>query len=551
MTDFLNRRWPALLTVMLITYGLVLAIFSREGFPASMDYGHGMPYLSDRPVGEDGFYMLTVAWNIAEKGRIVYNLDKPTTGIQPLATFLYAAVARVVQLSAEDRWLFVRAVIVVNVLLMTVFARQIGRIARALTKRREEQELAYALGVVTTLSSMWVFREFTYGLETGLYLVLLASFVLLTLQNDRPLNPIALGLLAGVTGLARLDFGLIFGLQLLWLLRERRLRLREAIVAGVIALLITVPWLLWVHVQTGIWVPSSAGAQLGQISTSDASLRLNGMGRALLWNITPWISSSDNDLRFVRWSAVALAAFLALTLPAVYAHRKGRITLTDWWYGRQFAAWTITVAALVPVYLIGSWAWHFYGRYTSPLLVVTVPAVAILATIAGRRLKWLPVAMLALSPVMFVMLASVQLHHGHMILDLPINAGFVSNELDGNLRVGAAQSGSVGFFNQNVINLDGKIDAQARYSIGHGGIGSYIDAEHIDVLVDWPEVYRTFLFAGHTGEHWQLCDRQPAGKSRCYRRNPDSTNDGEDHAGSAPLSPTPSADQHVKPQPRG
>src|SRR4030095_14567085 len=82
---FLTVRWPVLLAMMIVTYGIVLAVFSREGFPESMDYGHGMPYLSDRPVGEDAYYMLTVAWNSAEEGRSVYHLDKPHTWIQTRA----------------------------------------------------------------------------------------------------------------------------------------------------------------------------------------------------------------------------------------------------------------------------------------------------------------------------------------------------------------------------------------------------------------------------------------------------------------------------------
>ena len=87
---------------MVLTYGLVLAVFSREGFPETTEYGYGMPYLSDRPVGEDAYYMLTVAWNIAEKHQLVYNLDKPTTGIQPLATVFYAGIAHIVQFTGGD-----------------------------------------------------------------------------------------------------------------------------------------------------------------------------------------------------------------------------------------------------------------------------------------------------------------------------------------------------------------------------------------------------------------------------------------------------------------
>ena len=112
------RWWPGVLAALILGYGLLLSAFSREGFPESMNYGFGMPYLSDRPVGEDGYYMLTVAWNMAETGHIAYNQGKPTTGIQPLATFLYAGIASAVQRSGGNKWLFVRWVIMANVILI-------------------------------------------------------------------------------------------------------------------------------------------------------------------------------------------------------------------------------------------------------------------------------------------------------------------------------------------------------------------------------------------------------------------------------------------------
>ena len=104
----------------------------------------------------------------------------------------------------------------------------------------------------------------------------------------------------------------------------------------------------------------------------------------------------------------------------------------------------------------------------------------------------------------------------------PVRLGFV-HRLNGAPIVGAAQSGTVGFFNPNVINLDGKIDSDAGYSIYHDGIRQCIDREHIEVLVDWPDIFRTFLFAGLDEESsslWKLCDEQPTGVSRCYVRAP-------------------------------
>ena len=49
---------------VLILYTLALAIFAREGFPTSLSTGSGFPYLSDQPVGEDGYYMMMAAWNL-------------------------------------------------------------------------------------------------------------------------------------------------------------------------------------------------------------------------------------------------------------------------------------------------------------------------------------------------------------------------------------------------------------------------------------------------------------------------------------------------------
>jgi hypothetical protein len=116
-----------------------------------MEYGHGMPYLSDRPVGEDADYLLTVAWNLAATHRIVYNFNKPTTGVQPLATFVDAGLARLVQAAGRDRWVFVRVVILVNVVLLILFAHLLGRIAMGAMTNTRQQDLADAAAVVTTV----------------------------------------------------------------------------------------------------------------------------------------------------------------------------------------------------------------------------------------------------------------------------------------------------------------------------------------------------------------------------------------------------------------
>ena len=480
-----------------------------------MEYGFGMPFLSDRPVGEDAFYMLTIAWNIAAEGRIAYNLDIATTGIQPLSTFVYAAVAKVVQWCGGDKWALVRAVTMLNVALVPLFAVLLRNIVRHLLSERDAKATASALAVVTVLSSMWVFRAFTYGLETGYYLVLFAATVLFTLRAER-LEPVALGCLAGLTCLSRIDFGLVFGLQLLWLMRERRLDLKGALVSGGIALTVVAPWFLWVHSTTGHFMPSSGSAQAGLISAAGAVERMRWMAKGLLWNVSPWITSWDFDMQG-HPALLALVAVLGLSLPAAYrAHRTGAIALNPRAL-RALLSWGGCVVPLIPIYLGLFWAQHFYGRYTAPLLVLVIPAIAVLVTAAGQRRRWLPGALLAASPVAFVVLAVTQLHSGHMVLDFPVNAGFVAEELGAGHLVGASQSGALGYFNENVLNLDGKIDPRALASRKDGKIHEYVDAQRADILIDWLPLCLDIIKAYPSSE-WQECDKQPDGRSTCFMR---------------------------------
>lgn len=70
------------------------------------------------------------------------------------------------------------------------------------------------MGFLLTLFNITLFRWTTYGLETGLYLTLLSLCVLFSLAILRSPQltkrlAVAFGALTGLTGLARIDFGVI------------------------------------------------------------------------------------------------------------------------------------------------------------------------------------------------------------------------------------------------------------------------------------------------------------------------------------------------------
>jgi hypothetical protein len=61
--------------LLVVGYGVFLAIASQQGFPNAMTSSARLPYVSDKPVGEDGYYMLLIAWNFASSGRFIANFD--------------------------------------------------------------------------------------------------------------------------------------------------------------------------------------------------------------------------------------------------------------------------------------------------------------------------------------------------------------------------------------------------------------------------------------------------------------------------------------------
>ena len=162
----------------LAIYGLSLAAFSPAGFPNEILHGSSWPYLIDQPLGEDAFYALTVAWNVAAGDGIVYNQHVPTAGFQPLVTFMYAGLAWVGHLLGGDKFLFCRLVLAFNVLVMLAFAHLAGALAQRISFfGRQPSSLPYWTGFTLVCTSCDVFNWFGYGLETGVYVSLVCWII--------------------------------------------------------------------------------------------------------------------------------------------------------------------------------------------------------------------------------------------------------------------------------------------------------------------------------------------------------------------------------------
>jgi len=497
---------------LLLAYTVFLALFSHAGFPSTMRVATHLPFLCDKPMGEDGYYMLKVAWNLASGKGAVGNEGESVTGIQPLSTLLFALIAKIVQIGGGSKWTFVRAIIFFGGLNLIVFAFLIGKIAQTINGERENQRLVFALGSGLALFNFWLFYAFTYGLETGVYMTLLAGLVLFTLTrlpSVETTDAMVIGVLAGLCAWARIDFGVIFGVFLLIAWLWRLMNLRQAFWSGLAALILIGPWFVYVYAVSGAIMPSSGPAQSQLISMASVGERLASMAKALLGHLTPWTSSHH--------TAVDFLALAALTV-FIYYRRINLIQILGG--SRIYAAWGLAVAVLAPLYIVFFWARHFYERYTMPLLCVLLPffAVVLVALLAKMKRQRVMVYVFFLMLIMsFALFAWRTLHIGR-IGTLSVNAGFVGQYIPATTRVGAFQNGVVGYFNDNVINLDGKVNSRALKALQTNSIEKYIDAVDIAVIIDWGPYIHRYLREQWLTDYWQPCARQPANDNVCLLR---------------------------------
>ena len=75
LNRFLGKRAYAICifaTVIFLAYATLLSYKSIAGFPTGHFTSAKWPWLGDKPIGEDGFYALTVSDNFAKQHKLIY-----------------------------------------------------------------------------------------------------------------------------------------------------------------------------------------------------------------------------------------------------------------------------------------------------------------------------------------------------------------------------------------------------------------------------------------------------------------------------------------------
>lgn len=477
---------------------------------------------------EDGYLMLTIARNVAAgHGMSTAAGTLPTNGTQPLFTWIEALCF---VLASGDRWLGLHLVMVTQIALGLLSAALVYLIARRVFRGWPEEQ-----GVATLAMGLWfagpkIVPHTMSCLETGLYvaLVLLTVYVWYGLENRSNAfsarDVALLGILLGICLWARIDAVFLVGTigivhaSLGLFAKERRVHaLYESMAIAVVAIAIVGPWLLHNKTVFGSFMPIS-----GLSESTNAPLAHNFT--AVYAPLLEYATSVLFVPRRLEESAIGqLAAGVAVFVYLGVVWRLMRLC--------RSAVLLFSTAMLLLAFLVGYYgmffgARHFVDRYLMPVspFFAIFTALLVARTVDATAMRWrvAPSWMNCAVLIPFVVL-SVALHFRlhrspwtigsgsfrHFDKVMWIQAHVVDSEW-----VGAWQTGTIGFFHDRTVNLDGKVNPDALAARRTGTIGEYVvsqdfgDGGRIDYIVDWPVFVDLLRRQSGVRKHFDLVLRE-------------------------------------------
>lgn len=453
---------------------------------------------------EDGYLMLTIARNLAlGKGMSTAAGELPTNGTQPLFNLIEAGFF---WLTGGSRFWGVWLSLLLSVIIAAAGAWLLYRIARELLAEQPfGQPLALFAGAVW-LASPQNMGNTMNCLETGLYQTLgLASFWAWFRFTRAPLGARTwlrtggLGALFGLTFLARIDAVFLIlsltcwhvGAALVLGFGQLGRRLGEATVMGLCSIVVGSPWLIHNFMGFGSLMPVSGTAQAHGAGFANNIREVPFKLFEYMSVVVPVPQALEASVL-----ALTLTSLFVLSYAAFFFVVLGRLSSKE----RLLPLAAVTYAVLLVTYYgLYFGAAHFVGRYLSPISPWTALLTAWLLLEAVRRSAGvLRTGVLHVALGVVTILSLVLNVRWYLIGERHMHAqvvDYVQENVPDELWVGAVQTGTLGFFHDRTINLDGKVNPEALVAVLSGTIPEYVTSARfgeqqrpIEYIVDWQGV---------------------------------------------------------------
>ena len=517
-----SRSTPGKALIFLLGAGLIV----RLGLAwAPFDY------LARRgPLVDDAFYGFSIARNLARGAGATADGLHPTSGFQPLYTWLLVPFY----------WAIPQDPILPIHLALTLLA-VCGALTGWLLYRMVRRFASHRAALFTLF--LWSFSPALLGtgangLETGLFGLLVAAsldYYLGKVRSDpHPPRLAVLGALLGLTMLARVDGVLLaaaISVDLLRLPFPGPRRLKSVMTLGLVAGLVFIPYLVWLACRFGAILPES-GRATRFLSLCYGSRFVLGARSAFFFPPeTPpffyyWGSlrkalqtMQEQPLLFPsslltapaalmgwlgpqRWILVVAGAFLWLANLAALRRRAG--LGEGAWKGFARVAGIATLL-WIPAYAFGALGQWWFSRYFFPLFLFStmLSGMALDRLAEGiaalRRFGLRQVALLACGLHLIVFAAQVPgaflQHKPNLNVSTYLLAvAALDAQLSPGSRAGAFQSGTLGYFSKcQVINLDGVVNGDAARALREKRMVPYIQEAGIEAVIDWPWIVQALL----------------------------------------------------------
>jgi hypothetical protein len=482
---------------------------------------------------EDGYLMLTVARNIATGlGMSTAAGSIPTNGVQPLATFIQAAAFLV---AGGDRGWGIRILIVVSTAVAAGAAWIIVKLGLRLMGTSPFARRASLLGAAAWFAAPGPLFTTMNMLESGIYCAAVAAVLLVLAESGDPGAggirwrwSLLTGALLGLAFWARNDAVILMAAAgLAHLLAgggRAAIRVAETAVMGGLSTLVSLPWLLYNATVFGGVIPVSGQAYLG---ARDGGAALGWAAVAFFEHATLLANFEFNPIQhwkpFIYFCAAVAGMILAraafvIARRAPWRDRPGA--------GRAILAAAIFIAGLFVFYTFFFDAPHFLRRYLFP----TSAVLALLwgAAAAGLHRRLASGRMKALAPLLAVLLVANFASRDGLFIQGPWRRGvffrsvdWIRSNVSEEAWLGAFQSGTLGFFHDRTINLDGKVNPAALEAIRHARLQAYVVESPIEYIVDWASLVEPWSRADAIVSRnfaWDV--RDPEGNFAVLRRRP-------------------------------
>ena len=439
---------------------------------------------------EDGYLMMTIARNLsAGHGLSVSHGEVATNGVQPLFTAIQALIFAMADGQRDPALL---AIMVLSVVIgLGAMAVVFAVIDRTLRPGHSAVSLfaasAWYAAPVTIQHSM-------NGLETGLYtpLAWLTVLSMSKLAGDgaavgrKQLIPSVVILSLAIW--ARVDAVLLILAMLVaaCVLAARTGSghpVRRVATATVASLILVSPWALMSWLRFGSVLPISGRAQALAIQPAVALREIASKLGEYCLVILPVPG------RFEMQPVVVIGSYILVIIAAasgLFHFRRSSST------GSRFVILTGAVfALLMSLYCVfGSSAYHFFSRYLFPASIIFAVMATATARLISARMSTVLSSATCIAFVLIVAAGNIHLLHKIDDNNYRPLVDWAAAHVSDDTWIGAPQSGTLGFYHDRTVNLDGKVDPEALRALLDGDLGSYVssfevDGRVIEYLIGW------------------------------------------------------------------